>query len=265
MSTEIENLIIRAAERGQKSKLPAICIDPLIEKSAIDSYFRDGTFNALTNKLNTAIAVHEMKDDGKSIAKSGLAFVYAKKTEASFLRGKQYAKHSCKIVTGTLGSNDILKMLATSNDGIKWKVSNKYNFDLSNEYLSENSINSPSCKISEIVPLLIGVQCFLEYCWTVEIAFETGSQSILTSVTDEMLDGLLSLRSKPAGLNKLQSVITEVSQHTRKGMNVKKHIRGYTDHLYKGCLMRVIPPINLISNLPDNKKGSELKRMFLNS
>jgi hypothetical protein len=112
---------------------------------------------------------------------------------------------------------------------------------------------------------MIGIQCFLEYCWTVEIAFETGAQPILCSVNEEMLDGLLSLRSKPSGLNKLQSVITEVSQHTRKGRNVKKHFRGYTDHLYKGCLMRVIPPINLISSLPDTKKGSELKQMFLNS
>ena len=260
MSTEIENYIIRAAERGQKSKLPPICIDMLIDKSAIDFYYMDGTFDALTNKLNTAIAINELSDDKKTIVKSGIAFLYAKKADASLLRGRQYSKHSCKVTTGIIGTDAILELFATSNDGVNWKVLNKHNSDL-----SSNRFDGSNLKFSAIVPTMIGIQCFLEYCWTVEIAFETGAQPILCSVTEEILDGLLSLRSKPSGLNKLQSVITEVSQHTRKGRNVKKHFRGYTDHLYKGCLMRVIPPINLISSLPDTKKGSELKQMFLNS
>jgi len=260
VSAQIENYIIRAAERKQKSKLPPVCIDMLIDKSAIDFYFMDGTFDALTNKLNTAIAINEFSSDKNTIVNNGIAFLYAKKAGASLLRGKQYCKHSCKVTSGIIGTDAFLKMFATSNDGINWKVSNQHNSDLSNERFDGSNL-----KFSAIVPTMIGVQCFLEYCWTVEIAFETGAQPILCSVTDEMLDGLLSLRSKPPGLNKLQSVITEVSQHTRKGRNVKKHLRGYTDHLYKGCLMRVAPPINTISSLPDTKKGSELKRMFLNS
>ena len=264
MNTQIENYIIRAAERGQKSKLPPICIDMLIDKSAIDFYYMDGTFDALTNKLNTAIGINELTNDRKTIINSGIAFVHAKKTTAEFLRGKRYAKYACKIGVGVLGTDTVGKLFGISNDGISWKVLNEHNSDLSDD--SFDGIGGESgFKLSSIVPALIGVQCFLEYCWTVEITFETGAQPILCSVTEDMLDALLSLRTKPPGLNKLQSVITEVSQHNRKGKCVRKHVRGYTDHLYKGCLMRVIPPINLISSLPDTKKGCQLKQMFINS
>jgi hypothetical protein len=260
VSIQIEEYIIRAAESKQKSKLPPVCIDFLIDKSAINFYFMDGTFDSLTNKLNTAIAINEFSNDTKTIVKSGLMFLYAKKADTSLLRGRKYYKYLCKVTSGIIGTNAFLEMFATSNNDVNWKVSNQHNSDLSNEHF-----NGSGLKFSEIVPTMIGIQCFLEYCWTVEIAFELGAQPILCSVTEEMLDGLLSLRSKPSGLNKLQSVITEVSQHTRKGRNIKRHLRGYTDHLYKGCLMRVIPPINLISSLPDTKKGYELKQMFLNS
>lgn len=263
MSTQIENYIIRAAERGQKSKLPPICIDMLIDKSAVDFYYLDGTFDALTNKLDTAIAINQLSDDRKTIVESGITFVHAKKTTAEALRGKRYSKYSCKIKVGVLGTDTVGELLGVSNDGINWKVLNEHNSDLSNE--SFDGFVESGFKLSSVVPSLIGVQCFLEYCWTVEIAFETGAQPILCSVTEDMLDSLLSVRTKPPGLNKLQSVISEVSQHTRKGKNVRKHFRGYTDHLYKGCLMRVVPPINSISSLPDTKKGAQLKRMFINS
>ena len=256
MNTQIENYIIRAAERGQKSKLPPLFIDKLIDRSGIDFHYLDGTLDATSNRLNIASAVNEVKDGTQEIVSNTIGFLHTKKASSVCLRGKQYAKHVCQIAMGILGTDAFALLTSTSNDGVNWNVFNKYNADISNQ-------DCMGAKFSLIVPTMSGFQCFIEYCWTVEIAFETGSQPIACSVTEEMLDNLLSLRSKPPGVSKLQSVITEVSHHTRNGRNVRRHMRGYTDHLYKGCIMRVIPPINSILSLPDTKKGAELKSLFL--
>jgi len=257
VNKQIEDYIIRAAEHGQKSKLPALFIDKLIDKSGIDFHYLDGTIDATSNKLNIATAMNELTD-AQDIVTGNIGFIHVKKASSVCLRGKQYAKHVCKVKMGILGTDALLGLTSTSDDGKKWSALNRYNVNMSNY-----RINYTGPKVCDIVPTMIGFQCFLEYCWTVEIAFESGSQPIACSVTEEMLDNLLSFRSKPPGVSKLQSVITEVSQHTRNGRNVRKHMRGYTDHLYKGCLMRVIPPINSIQSLPDTKKGAELKSLFL--
>lgn len=256
MNTQIENYIIRAAERGQKSKLPPLFVDKLIDVSGINFHYLDGTLDATSKQLNIATAMNEIKDGTQEVVTNTIGYLHVKKASSVCLRGKQYAKHVCQIAMGILGTDASLLLTSTSNNGINWKVLNKHNSDMSNH-------DCMGAKLSSIVPTMSGFQCFIEYCWTVEIAFETGSQPIACSVTEEMLDNLLSFRSKPPGVSKLQAVIAEVSQHKRNGRNVRKHMRGYTDHLYKGCIMRVIPPINSILSLPDTKKGAELKSLFL--
>jgi hypothetical protein len=259
---DLEEYILRAASNPQKRKLPAVFVDSLIDAGAIEASYTDGTLGALTKPLNVAIANRFMTSDLSSEDRRGLSCIWVKQTSVNEIRGRvPFARSVCRVSVGMIGTSSQVEMIATSNDEKRWRVFNRWNSDISSDTF--DSDDKHKARLDSVVGVAIGFQCFSEYCWTVQLSFESNAQPIAVNATSEMLDALLSVRDVPPNRSKVQRVIHEVTSHKRGGRQVSAHMRGYTDHLYQGCLMRVVPPVNSIAKLPDTKRGAELKAQFV--
>ena len=125
--------------------------------------------------------------------------------------------------------------------------------------------NAHGARIPErdhIIPIALGMQCFFEYAWTVRFLFESGAPSIVLHVDRDMLGDMLSLRGIPPGKQKRDRVIHSVARHTREtGAVVAPHYRGHTDHIFEGCLMQVLPPVNEAASAA-GVKANEVRAML---
>ena len=74
---------------------------------------------------------------------------------------------------------------------------------------------------------------------------------------------LLALRDLPPGAAKRDKTIHFVCSHKRgsaeNSTEVAKHLRGATDHLWQGCRMRILPPVNGTAPL---KKTAKVKQVI---
>lgn len=100
-----------------------------------------------------------------------------------------------------------------------------------------------------LIPSIVGLQTFTEYCWTVEFRFDNKSAPILLPLTESAARRLKREASSPEGERK-RRIVHFVQEHRRgvdldeKTARVMRHMRGKQFYLWQGCHMKIMPPVN---------------------
>lgn len=250
----IEHYLLKAAQFRPKIKLPPISVSSFIDDNNGFSCYGDGTPSAVSTKLDCAMAIKtEVVDDW-----GGLGVLRVREVSADQTRGIPFGKHRVSIWYGGINHPRGTVFRSTSNCGKVWRV-----FDPNGREASEKKTDG-GMPFRKIPPLMYGRQCFHEYSWSVELAFEEGAPSISFLPSQEMMEELLDMRDMPPGAEKQRRVIHSVLSHKRKsGTEVREHMRGAMIHAWQGCILTIKPPVNSVLNLPETKKGKEVRAAVL--
>lgn len=134
----------------------------------------------------------------------------------------------------------------------------------------KNGVYSPDFEFhpNEHVKIAIGLQCFTEYCWTVEFLYDNHSMPILFPVSREAARKLVAETVSATEGERRKKVIHFVQSHKRftkteedQQSNVMLHMRGCMFYLWQGCKMKVMPPVNNLYSFERNtRKISSVRR-----
>jgi hypothetical protein len=109
---------------------------------------------------------------------------------------------------------------------------------------------------SETIKYAIGVQVFTEYCWTVELQFDHGVAPILFPVHERAARRIVAQAKSANEGERKKRILHFVRAHTRQlpedfkrdKARVMHHLRGEQIYLWQGCRMKVMPPVNSITD-----------------
>jgi hypothetical protein len=247
----IEDYILESESTKHSKKHPPVCIDHSISGTGVEEVYDDATPESLTLPLRFAFVNRHPEENGKFSVQS-----WTSGNRKDF-RSIPFGRFQIKWETLFSGQL-VIPIRLISNNGKSWRAFNPLGHDISDEVADGGGsiINFPGA--------VIGMQCFTEYCWTVEFFFTNGSSPIYLTAGDDLLEELMRSRDLPAGKHKRDRVIHSVLSHKRSGSTtVRKHMRGFVTHAWNGCMLKVKPPVNEVIHLPDTKKGNEIKDLVL--
>jgi len=138
-----------------------------------------------------------------------------------------------------------------SKDGSRWAVIHK-----SGVYCDESDAD-----MRDQIKAAIGLQCFTEYCWTVEFSFDNNSMPILFPVGMEEARRLVADTQNVSEGERRKKVIHFVQAHKRftkreeePPSSVMSHVRGCMFYVWQGCKLKVMPPVNNLYSFERNTK-----------
>lgn len=256
----IENYILHAALLTKQPKgVPIDLWLPLHGEGSFDGAYLDGTPECTTLPLRVCLAVpyEQCIRDGWE----GMVSRTLRHGTFKDIRGIPCgpARHIVVHDFTALEKKRVLRsrFYFTSMDGRNWRSFNQHGNPVG------GVTNSADFTPTRMIGFHYGYQCFDEYFWHAEIEFESGAPSVKVSIHDEMLPELLALRDLPPGAAKRDKTIHFVCSHKRgsaeNSTEVAKHLRGATDHLWQGCRMRILPPVNGTAPL---KKTAKVKQVI---
>lgn len=134
------------------------------------------------------------------------------------------------------------------------------------EKVDADGLKSQSDLVRDRIHLSCGMQLMAESTWRVILQYEENRPRISFMASAEIVKELLSLRRCSDKVKK-QRMLHIVTAHTRrvreeKEVDVMRHYRGSTETLWKGCTMRIVPPIretDLMEKMTD--KVAEIRKL----
>lgn len=260
---KLESYILHAAElKGNRiSKIPPAYIWMQEAHSPLDEIYTDGTLDALTRPLNFNLS-HTLTPDSADdwYGLCGRHVIAASLKDVRGIPLRPFPRHVLRVKLWGASAEDkqsveLYDIKAVSPNGENWKFYLK-DRELPKEKESEN--------IEYTIKASIGLQCFAEYCWHVDIFFESGSVGIRIPVNDESLAEIAKLRDLPEGKRRMDSLLHTVASHRRhlkSGMTttVNRHLRGAVEHVWQGCRLRVLPAVNDVDKMKLSSKVQAVK------
>jgi hypothetical protein len=265
MKDKIESYVLHAAEMRHRAthRLPPANVNLHLDDSPIDSIYGDGTPEALTRQLDLNVAVGMGKKS--KLGWAGMHGKYAKQISPRDVRGMNLGPIPKYIFSVwpwgfcDKGKFQRDRFIVTSYNGNTWRLYTKSGF-----HINLKEAPPDATALIDAVRVGIGYQCFSEYCWHVDLFFESEAMGIRFPVSDETLTDLAKMRDRPAGKKRLDSLLHTVSTHTRVTahgkVSVNRHMRGSITHIWQGCHMRVLPAVNDLTPMRETAKIKNIKK-----
>lgn len=270
LKNAIEDYILHAAtiQRRFATRLPAIYpLGSVDANKNLDGIYYDGTLDCLTLPLSQACGFPGTVEKGwEGITIRHMRQAPAKATRGLPLRGRYFAKETYRGISNSR-RNEALScdLYYASMDGKNWRCCNKHGVDLTTKVANDDYHDygiKAADNASSMVGLACGLQTFREYSWHIQFQFDSEAAPIIIAVDRKSLRYALRLRDVPEGKKRRAAALHLVSAHKReledKEIDVRLHIRGAVCHLWQGCSMKVLPPVNDLKGLKRSEKTEEV-------
>lgn len=282
----IEKYILESAQTPKRKGLIPINVWSLFEgdpqkTETFEEIYKDGGIDALTRPLKISVGgmhkdwygmiVHTFRQiKPKQIiparpSKTPMLDMYDRKGQRikrtifaktpGSTKGMPVSFYTVDASVGGVAADRMCKLFSEvylmSTDGNKWAE------------IYKSGVYSPDWEFNtqDSIKLAIGLQCFTEYCWTVEFCYDNHSMPVLFPVSQRTARKLVSETETASEGERRKKVIHFVQAHERftkieeeEPSPVMMHMRGCMYYLWQGCKMKVMPPVNNLYSFERNTK-----------